>query len=165
MLLWYRITKFDPVGRDASGAYTRDDWTSVTDVGSVFGGEILARSEYDRIETLYSDAVTCFANAANVAFLEIAEADGRASNEGFPTGARVAVGNLDTVIRRVLREEMWCKLVSPEMCVHFGFDLYMYVGLRRALSSAVQCVGESGLFIEHGIQSPYNSTGEPSTGS
>ena len=46
----FRVTMYDPAHRDASGAYTRDDWTAVSDVGSAFAGVVLTEVEYQRVE-------------------------------------------------------------------------------------------------------------------
>jgi hypothetical protein len=45
----YRVTKYDPAHRAASGAY-RDEWTSFSDIGRSFGGVILTVEQYQRIE-------------------------------------------------------------------------------------------------------------------
>ena len=42
----YRVTKYNPASRDASGAYVADGWTSVTDIGGAFGGVVLTENEY-----------------------------------------------------------------------------------------------------------------------
>jgi len=50
IMIEYRVTKYDPSLRDARGAYSADDWTSVTDIGHAFGGVTLTDTEYQRIE-------------------------------------------------------------------------------------------------------------------
>jgi len=42
----YRVTKYDPAWRDASGAYIVDEWTSVTDIGRAFGGRPDSHARY-----------------------------------------------------------------------------------------------------------------------
>ena len=37
----FRVTKYDPRFRDPSGAYMREEWTAVSDIGRTFGGVTL----------------------------------------------------------------------------------------------------------------------------
>jgi hypothetical protein len=62
----YRVTKYDPRFRDPSGAYTRDEWTSVDDIGRTFGGVTLTAEEYERVETAYASAVVAMLAEAGV---------------------------------------------------------------------------------------------------
>ena len=39
----------------------------------------------------------------------------------------ICLQDLDKIIRDVLREKYWCKLISPNLQVHFGYDYCMYV--------------------------------------
>jgi hypothetical protein len=57
-------------------------------------------------------------------------------------------------MRRVLREEFWCRLEGPEAFVHFGYDYYLYVGVPRACPEAEQATRRAGLFVES-FRSPY----------
>jgi hypothetical protein len=41
------------------------------------------------------------------------------------------------IIRRILREEFWCRLEGGQGFIHFAWDYYMYIGVRvdlRAIS-------------------------------
>ena len=62
----YRITKYDPSRRDEHGAHPDDDWTAFSDIGREFGGVVLTREEYDRVESAYLAAVRIFAEAAGI---------------------------------------------------------------------------------------------------
>ena len=42
----YRVTKYDPVLRDASGAYTGDDWIMFEQIGQTFDGVPLTLATY-----------------------------------------------------------------------------------------------------------------------
>jgi len=37
----YRITKYNPMNRDANGAYLLNEWTSFSDIGKTFDGKTL----------------------------------------------------------------------------------------------------------------------------
>jgi nucleoside-triphosphatase len=49
----YRVTKYDPAFRDRAGRYLREEWTSVGDIGRSFGGVVLTREEYRRVEVAH----------------------------------------------------------------------------------------------------------------
>lgn len=52
MMQWYRITKYDPAFRD-NGIYTRDEWTSISDVGKTYNGVPFSMDEYVKVESNY----------------------------------------------------------------------------------------------------------------
>jgi hypothetical protein len=57
--------------------------------------------------------------------------------------------------REALRGEVWGKLVAPRRAfVHFGWDLYMYVGLSRPTPGALSLAAQRGMFVES-FRSPY----------
>jgi hypothetical protein len=51
----YRITKYDPTLRDENGRYTREEWTSFSQVGGAVSFE-----EYVRVEKAYIDTALAF---------------------------------------------------------------------------------------------------------
>lgn len=52
----YRITKYNPAYRDKKGTYTKEEWTSVSDIGKKYASSFTAR-EYIKTENLYIDAI------------------------------------------------------------------------------------------------------------
>ena len=71
VMIEYRVTKYDPVLRDATGAYTSDDWTAVTDIGCAFGGVILTEDEYRRVEQAYVDSALAFIREGRLSSLTV----------------------------------------------------------------------------------------------
>jgi len=69
-------------------------------------------------------------------------------------GATISVSDIDLITRLTLRENIWCKLVSESMFVHFGYDLYMYIGCRYFPNNELTIFQEKGLFFEE-MNSPY----------
>ena len=47
----WRITKYNPAFRDERGAYLKDEWTSVSDVGKSFGDEVLPSRSIAKLKT------------------------------------------------------------------------------------------------------------------
>jgi hypothetical protein len=166
----WRISKYDPAHRDAKGAYTRDDWTSVSDLGGTFEGEDLTPEAYQAVEDAYVAAVEAFLEAASVDSLrvnDLAEIDLEGENvQGLgltparPPTSLVEGGWLDReavsiAVRLALREAIWCKLEAQgRFFIHFGYDYYLYIGSERPCAEAVAQVRELGLFAEP-MPSPY----------
>ena len=67
----YRVTKYDPAFRNAQGAYSGDDWTSISDIGKTFAGEILTRDEYQRVEDAYITVALAFIREAGIPMLTV----------------------------------------------------------------------------------------------
>jgi hypothetical protein len=152
----FRVTKYDPAFRDRHRAYTRDEWTSVSDIGQSFAGVLLTEPEYQRIEDAYATAAIAFMREAGVHSLTIT---GLENNWHVPLpfneGSSLGLNDAGTVVRRVLREEFWCRLEAIAGFVHLGRDYYMYVGVSQQCPAAELFARHLGLFVEE-FCSPYN---------
>ena len=167
----WRITKYDPVYRNAAGAYLRDEWTSVSDIGKYFDGKALTVEEYRAVEDAYVSTALRFLSEVNLNCLKVtslethnvAKADASLNHDALLNPALVTEGmivcdeTLDDVCRLVLREVIWCRLESPSgFHIHFGWDYYMYIGSPSASEESLGYGKEQGLFIEP-MASPYLS--------
>ena len=151
----YRVTKYDPALRDAKGAYKRDEWTSFKDIGQSFDGVVLTRAEYERVEDAYVAAALAFLKEAGLSGLVVAGLENSAGHAlPFGNGSFLNLDQVERVIRRVLREEFWCRLEGPVGFVHLGWDYYMYIGVRCLCSEAQELTRRQGLFVE-AFPSPY----------
>jgi len=164
----WRITKYDPAYRNAAGAYLKDEWTSVSDIGRSFDGESLTVEEYRSVEDAYVSTALSFLSEANLNCLNVtsletnnvAKADaslveGLLNAAVVTEGMIVCDGTLDDVCRLVLREVLWCRLESPAgFHIHFGWDYYMYVGSPCASEKSLAYGKQHGLFLEP-MASPY----------
>lgn len=150
---WWRITRYDPSRRDERGAFPVSAWTSIADVGTVFDGVELTLDEYERVEASYVDAVTAFAEESGVEVLHVRSLE---SGDGLRDGEALSLASARDVVRRMLREDVICRLEAPNngFAVHAGFDLYMYVGSTRPCPCAEQRTRSLGLFVEPGHPSP-----------
>jgi hypothetical protein len=153
----YRVTKYDPAHRDASGAYRRDEWIMFSDIGRSFGGVVLTAEQYRRVEDTYvAAALTFWSEAGRPALTVRALENQRGAVDAPPEGSVLDDEvRLSDVIRRVLREEFWCRLEANAYFVHFGWDYYMYIGVSDACSKSCAFAAASGLFVEQ-LVSPYH---------
>lgn len=164
----YRVTKYDPKNRNSLGHYTKDEWISVSDIGNTYEGKELTLSDYLLVEDKYSDAVESIMTETKIAALEIKEFekhDFSSINDGdseklrrmydsLEEGMTIKKNDISLVIKLILREAVWAKLVRLELEVHFGYDYYMYACCKHNLKTAVDQINKSGLFAES-IRSPY----------
>jgi hypothetical protein len=215
----YRVTKYDPAFRDARGAYTRVEWTSVGDIGTSFGGVVLTEAEYQRVEDAYIAAALGFrdfltggrgrgvrrghfawpscayppqqrlamksvalrawpaVHSGNCPHLPAAPekvpgflseagltalvVEGLENQGGHPLpfgeGSVLRRTEFSEALRRVLREEVWCRFEAPSGFVHVGYDYYMYIGVPQPCPESQRLVRQLGLFVEP-FRSPYPRT-------
>jgi hypothetical protein len=154
----YRVTKYDPAWRDDRGAYTREEWTSYGDIGQTFGGQRLTPDEYQRVEDAYVSAALGFLHEAGVKTLTVEGLEAQGNAPSVAAGSSLGLSDVAEVIRRVLREEFWCRLEGPEAFVHLGWDYYMYVGVPTACPGAERLVQRLNLHAEL-FRSPYRHCG------
>lgn len=152
----YRVTKYDPRLRDGRGAFLRDDWTSIGDVGKPFDGIILTPEAYQAVEDAYVEAALALLTEAGFASAQCVDVE----NHGMcPTakdeGESVPLSELGAVIRDVLRGEWWCRVEATGAFLHFGNDCYMYVGVPIRCERACDLAHRRGLFVEPFV-SPYH---------
>jgi hypothetical protein len=152
----YRVTKYDPSLRDATGAYAGCDWTSRSHIGQVFNGAMLSEAAYLKAENSYLSVMKSFLGEAGIESLELKGLERRdASVAGFLHGGNLSIAESLDFARLVLREEAWGKLVVPgKAYVHFGYDYYMYIGVPSKCEQSIAIAKDLGLFIERFL-SPY----------
>jgi len=148
----YRVTKYDPHYR-VNGAYTRDEWTSFSDVGESFGGVPFTLADYEEAEARHI-AFLCALVEQEVAYpltIDSLESDPVAC----PWSSRQTIGpqELPVLLRDVLRGRCWCRLMGRSFFIHFGYDYYMYVGCSFTSEGITALAGRFGLFAEP-LQSP-----------
>lgn len=155
----YRVTKYNPALRGPTGAYSRNEWTSVKDIGRSFDDAILTLSVYQRVEDAYVSTALAFLTEAGLTSLNV---EGLENTQGQPIacheGDVLPVERIGDVIGRVLREEFWCRLQNTAGFVHFGWDYYMYIGVPHPCPTAEALALNLGLFVEE-FDSPYNAPG------
>ena len=155
-MIEYRVTKYDPASRDARGAYIKEEWTSVTDIGRAFAGVALTDGEYRRVEQAYVDSALAFLRGGGLSSLTVAglENHKRLALE-FGEGSVFSVDQVGDLIRQIIRGEFWCRLEGQGGFVHFGWDYYMYIGVPHRCLEAEQLAEELGLYPEE-FASPYS---------
>ncbi len=156
MVYEFRITKYDPAHRNQHGAYMRDEWTAVVDIGRKFSGVVLTSVEYERVETAYVTAAVEFMHECGVSALFVVGLENYAGIKlQFDEGASLNLIQVGEVVRQVLRGDYWCRLEAGEAFVHIGYDYYMYIRVPMNCPNALAHVQQLGLFPET-FCSPYH---------
>lgn len=151
----YRVAKYDPAFRDREGRYLREEWTSVSDIGRLFGGVVLTREDYQRVENDHVEAALAFLREADCGSLLAVGVENHGGSPSAPAeGESLSGPRLEDAIRRLLQEEFWCRLEGNGCFLHFGYDYYLYVGVLSPCPQACLLASRLGLFVEESV-SPH----------
>jgi hypothetical protein len=151
----YRVTKYNPAFRDQSGAYTKVEWTSFTQIGQTFSGVMLTSDEYEHVEQAYVEAALSFLRESGLFTMRVAGLENSQTHPlDFQNDSVLPLGRIGEIIRRILREEFWCRLEGGQSFIHFGWDYYMYIGVPHPCPTARARAAELGLYVEE-FASPY----------
>ncbi|MDQ2088173.1 hypothetical protein RBH29_17255 [Herbivorax sp. ANBcel31] len=172
MFSW-RISKYNPLYRDKTGAYKKDEWTSFYDIGKIFDGKELTYDTYIATENAYVEAVVSFMDSTKITSLTVKSLEKHSKDIQFTcsdthhhnemedlykkinNGIVLEIQDIVFLCRLILRDHLWCKLENnPLMFIHFGYDYYMYIGSTNKCESATRSVEKTGLFVEK-FESPY----------
>jgi hypothetical protein len=160
-LYCWRVTKYDPINRDADGHYlNQKEWTCYSEVGTKVGIK-----EYLKIEQNYINAISSFMKEIGLRRVHVValeqwsdEVKRQNANEFLSKiwiGKAVTVQEVQELAKLTLRNAIWCKLsFKNQFFVHFGYDYYMYIGADKDCPKAKDIVTQSRLFIER-FDSPY----------
>lgn len=155
-----RVTKYNPSHRDQQGRFVKNEWTSFSDVGKMFEGRLFTISDYEFAESNYIKAVNIFLVEKNVKSVAIEQLEKNGLDENMDDtmkeeylriqdGDAILLGNLPTVLKLILREYIWAKLVSDTgISITFGYDFYMYFHSTNEIFRGKEQIQALGLFVE-----------------
>lgn len=131
----------------------------MSEIGESFDDKVFTQEEYYRVEDAYVEAILLFMQEQQIEKLQLIEYE---NHQNYQTDKLLLENKtfynkeqVSSLIRLILREEIWGKLVyEKEMFVHFGYDYYMYVGLQEESKQALDFIPDLGLFVEK-YTSPY----------
>ncbi len=152
----YRVIKYDPRFRDATGRYHRDEWTAISDIDTAYDSVVLTAQEYGRVEDAYVAAALSFLRESGVTTLTVTSLEKPSESPlRVRDGDAIEVARVGSLIRHVLREDCWCRLEGPHAFVHFGHDYYMFLGVPAACPESRRVAGALGLFVDD-VGSPFH---------
>ncbi len=152
-LFSYRVTKYNPEFR-VDDKYLNEDWTSISDVGKVFSGQVLTMQKYEETEHNYINFVKNILQICGVGELKIVQLEKHNSHLKWKDQQWINRQQISLFMKDCLREKCWAKLEADEIFIHFGYDYYMYIGtcLSKQVLQEIGC--RFNLFIEK-YKSPY----------
>ena len=151
----YRVTKYNPAFRDANGCYMLDEWTSFGEIGDSFAGVVLTAEQYQRVEDSYIASALRFLHDSGQTSLTVEGLEEHRGKSEFREGQAINTNQLGRIIRRILRNEFWCRIVGQGCFLHFGYDYYLYVGVPHECPESIELAQNLGLFVES-FPSPYH---------
>jgi hypothetical protein len=159
-----RVTKYDPAFRAGGrGAFTGDDWTSVSDVGESFNGEVLTLDTYLAVEAQHLQVVAAFLDEARVDHAVVRAAEAHDARWWPVEGERLSPLETVDVVREMLRERGFCRLEGERgVYVHVGYDYHLYLGGDVPSEQTLRTASRVGLFADEAFTSPYHV--DPATG-
>ena len=142
----YRITKYDPKNR-VNGIYTKDEWTSYSEIGREYNHKVFTEIEYLEVEQSYINSVKEIAEICNIDNLQI---DGleRHGTKRWRNKQWISNQKLQLFIQECLREKCWARLNACDFFVHFGYAYYMYVGCKQPYNIVDEIAKKYNLFCE-----------------
>lgn len=149
----FRITKYNPLDRDKSGAYQLDEWTEFSDVG-----EMVSLEEYESVESNYINALNMLLQQNNVHTLTITDLEDYQNLCPFKDGQVISNREFTVAFKGVLRSQYWCLFEAKDAYVHFGYDFYSYIGIALAPEHMLNSIKQNGLYVEN-CKSPFIENG------
>jgi len=167
-MYYLRITKYNPKYRNSNDIYPGEEWASFSDIGNRFHDIELTFDTYSAIEDSYVDGVISIMNELDIKELKLTELEKYYYDKQFDNSngnmkiiydsikedMHISIDKIGLLIKLILREMIWGKLVSNNLFVHFGYDYYMYIGSSIPILKSKELIEKSGLFVEN-IKSPY----------
>ena len=169
----YRITKYDPQYRDEQGIYSREDWTSYSDIGKTYSGKLFGKDDYINTEKLYCHTVISILQICGIKEVIVEDLESRFSVDEIKqmlrlkgldlsnkeeviitslcNGNKVHINNLQLYLKLILRECFWCKFADADLLIQieFGYDYYIYLNSRTIISHEfISDCKKDGIFIE-----------------
>jgi hypothetical protein len=157
-----RVTKYDPALRDERGAFTGDDWTSISDVGASFDGTPLLLDRYLEVEAQHLRVVAAFLEESEVEVVLVRGAEAFTQARWWPAeGEELSRLEAVDVVREQLRERGFCRLeATGGVYVHVGWDYYLYIGGQVPCERTLEVARRAGLFVDPDFVSPYQVDSE-----
>ena len=146
----HEIVKYNSIFYNADGAYCRDEWTSVSDIGKNFNGKVLTAEEYLMVEGCYIDAACDIIQISDSdkLIIEYIEKDEKwieqqMKSSKIPThdlsllpiikklnqGCELNISEFRVAAQLCLREYVYIVFcdTNHSLKIDLGYDYYMYI--------------------------------------
>ena len=145
--MYYRISKYDPRFRK-NGVQPQNEWTSFSDIGCSFDGEMLTIEQYIEVENRYLACVESILQASLISEIQISCLENYNEPTSWKNGEKLAGDTLREFLRDGLREKCWARLRGGAVCLDFGYEYYLHVCCPLEWTQMENIVRAHGLFLE-----------------
>ena len=143
----YRVSKYNPKMRDDNQSYTKDEWTSFSDIGKEFPCGRLTEKEYLEVEKNYINFIYELFNVSNIKNIKIIKQE--PENIFKKTFFDIEDDWLYIIIQQNIREKFWCKLKSELFEIYMGYDLYLHIDCMNDVEKVLERLAKKhDLYIE-----------------
>ena len=131
-LYWFKrtndVVKYSPDGYNEQGVYCRDEWSSICDIGRTFSGVTLTEDDYLEVENNYINCAVDIMTQSGCKYLTIGYIQDY-NHIGYKYKSRITKDQLATILRDMLRENIYCVLVNlkHKVMIDVGYDYYMHI--------------------------------------
>jgi hypothetical protein len=165
------ITKYNPIDRNSEGIYLKEEWTSISDIGKFFDGNLFTKEEYLRTERKYIQSVFFIIDFFEVDKIRIQNLYKYTNKKWFKNNKQVNLSKfhsilhsgmiigiyrtfeIEKIIKIALREIASLEIeINPSTKITFGYDYYMYLEsseLKQGLEPVISKIKKLGLFVPY----------------
>ena len=153
-MISYRISKYNPQYRDSDGAYKKNEWTSICDIGKIFPEGILNENEYYETENKYVNTFREIIEFLNIDVLYIRnfEKHKNFSRTSLYKKHRIlSVDEACVFLTLCLRENCWGRLKAKQekqFCAYVGYDYYLHIDTVGNFCAISDIATKNNLFCE-----------------
>ena len=143
----YRISKYNPEFRDDEQTYTREKWTSYSDIGKTFADGFLSEQEYLKVEKEYTNFIYDLFSEFKIKNIKILKQE--PENVFKKTAFDINDKWLYTLIQKNIREEFWCKFKAEQFEFYMGYDFYLHIDFKNDIEKHLEKLAKKhNLFLE-----------------
>ena len=124
----FQVSKYDPIFRNAEGAYQKDEWTDFSDIGKTFEGKVFTEEEYYQTEDRYVAFALEALKQAGDECVRVRLLENHGNLPNVPkNGDTLSPKEFAAELRRCLRCEYWCVFEGENLSIDIGYDYYMHI--------------------------------------
>lgn len=160
----FQISKYNPKYRNKEGGYIKNEWMSVSDINKKFDDGILNSDEYMMVENNYLNALRLIISELQISKLKIVQLqkfDETLIKKPFVSydeksemifndvkeGKLLNIDDALRLLRLIIRENIWCYLISDDITINVGYDYYLNVSISKKLNCFKTIEANLNLFI------------------
>ena len=165
----YRISKYNPKYRYDDWVVVEDTWTSFSDIGSVYNGNVLSIDNYLEVEEKYILIINKILDHFDIDSLNIKEMETYLTIDEIKkmlllkkiyisnieinfikklkNNAELNREELNQAIKFILRECFWA-ILEKEIKIEFGYDYYVYILCNTIPEKIIEDALNIGIYIE-----------------